>query len=1466
MGIRFSSICIRVVLSVFVFGIGCFPTIASDPKWTGSLNDAKGFVENKGQYDYFKDVYGIDGVKFVYDGGFEKFVFTEKGLTIVLSDRQQIEKTEEIRKKREERKKQGFKEGEWQQFEREGRKITITNEIVHAIWLNSSPDCKINPESKNSFYHNFMQKDEASAKTVSHVSSFRKLVYKNLYPGINAVYELHPQGGVKYSLELSAGANSDLIQLSYSHPLSLDNNGSLFIHTQFGNITEHAPLTYHKSNQKNVVSSNFRLTNNVIQFDLGAYDNHQDIVIDPWIQTPSFPTNWDCIWECDRDGAGNVYAIGGVMPLTLLKYDSNGALQWTFNTPYDTTTWLGTMATDITGNAYVANGTSPGIIKVSPAGVLVWNNPNPGGFFSNTEFWKIKFNCDHSKMLVGGTGGVLLPLPFIYEVNMNTGAILSQNQFSMPSGGAVIEEVRALTFAENGMFAFLTHAFYGYIHETISSCSPNSGTPPFVTLSGSTMGYKGENFRKNNTGLEAIKYHEGYIYYNRGNQLQKRLFNDGSVVATATIPGGVYNVSALAGNTVGNSGIDIDSCGNIYVGSVNGVHRFDQNLNLVGSFTTAFNVYDVHVNVNGDIIACGSTGTSSTAIRTGSVQVFSASACQAVILQSCCDATVCNVPFQCVDDAPFQLTALTPGGTFSGNGVTSTGLFDPSTAGVGVHVITYTIPCGSDSIIITVNSCTPLDVCIEPDGTLTVNGGTGPYIWEQFIPASSTPITNQAECVACGFTWLFGTCLNGIVAVTSCNTPAAWINFGNGTNVNAPTFFPARVTDNSGTVFQINSLADLLPCISCPSIFISIDSLFNTTCGINPGSAYLSATGGNAPYTFVWQPGNITGSAQTNLAFGQYNVTVTDASNCTSNITISISPSVGIQLVSMEVTPSNCNSNDGAVFVQVAGPTSNYTFDLYDSNGLIATLSGTSLSQNFTGLGSGIYTVDVTSAQNCTLNLQVNVPTLNGQVIDTLIVTNQGCLNDDGAIQVVISGGTADYNYQLSSTSGTANIVSSDTTITFSGLTVGTYLVTVLDSNNCAASAQAIVSQTPSPLIDSAMVVNAGCGLNNGTITVFISSGTGPFEYRLIQNGNLLNTVNSASTQQQFIALFAGDYLVQVTDVNGCVTTATYTIINPSAPVIDNVQTTQPICFGENTGNISLSVSGGTTPLTYAWNPPVSVGPAANNLAPGVYSIIITDANSCSVTTTISLNQPSPIIGDIFNSPSVCSQPNGTASVSANGGSGPLTIEWNTGAASSTIINLLPGTYSVLVSDSLGCSILLATTVGTTGFFTIDAGFDAEIELGESVTLVGSGPANANYLWTPSGSLDCADCLTATATPDETTWYVLTANQNGCVVSDSVLITVKEICGDVFLPTAFSPNNDGFNDVFRVRGNCIVELEFQVYSRWGELLYSTTDKNQGWDGTYKGQLLAGGVYTWVVNAVLKGSVVTKAGNVTLIRD
>lgn len=1443
----------KLFLSFSLLFIVTQPSFSGNEKshitWEGGLHRQKSFIENKGQFK----IRGMNvDVKYAFDGGSHNYYFAKDEIIIELSQKTLRARTETEKQQRKAAKDKGFSNlQDWQEFQKNdfGNRINEVRDLLITKWLNTNTNTNILADDKTSDYHNYTIKVNGQYQTLSHIPAYKKLIYKNLYQGIDVIYELHPEIGLKYSLEVHPGADLSSVALMYSKPFQLNVDGTIRTQTVLGEIIDHAPLTFYADNKNNVIPSKYKIDGNIISFELANYDKTKTIIIDPWTQTPNFATNWDCVWECEKDAAGNVYIIGGVMPLQLLKYNSTGTLQWTYNTPYDTTMWLGTFATDNAGNSYVTNGSSAMIQKVSTAGTLIWNNSSPGGLFTSTEFWNIAFNYDQTRLIIGGTGGTLPPLPYIYEMDMNTGNVITSVQVT---SGALMptQEVRSITACGNGKYFYLTHDTLGYIHQNLTSCGPGGATNvkfphPYA------LEYKCENYRYNNSGIMAVRYFNGFVYIHRGNQLHKRNFFNGALVGTVNIPGGSF-ITSLGRNQVGCSGIDIDNCGNIYVGSTNAVVKFDQNLNQLASYPTSFNVYDVHVNTNGEVIACGATGNSNSNSRTGYIVSIAANACATIPL-ICCDATVCPVAPVCLTTTPFNLNPIQSGGTFSGPGVSPTGNFDPSAAGVGTHTIVYTLPCGSDSIQITVYNCTPLSLCLENNGQLTVSGGTPPYTWYEWQNGSSTPITNQTECLACNssYTWVgfpLNQCLNGVVPVTNCVIPAGYVQFATGATVTPTSNFPIKVVSANGDSIVINNLTGIQPCSTqtCPTANLSVNINNHVSCfGGNNGSATASASGGTGPYTFTWQPGNLSGATQNSLSAGTYTVYVSHSGNCIDSATVTITqPSSALNASISSFNNTSCTANTGSATVSVSGGTSPYTYSWSPSGGNAATANN---------LGVGTYTVTVTDNNGCQDTAMVNIGTINGPVISNVQQTNVTCFGlSNGSASITVSAGTPPYTYNWSPSGGNA--------ATANGLSAGTYTVTVQDDAGCSATYTFNITQPNVLLASVNSITPADCGVSNGSASINVSGGTAPYTYSWSPIGGNASSANN---------LPAGTYIVTVTDDNGCQDTVNIIITTVGGPTINVVTLNNVTCNGGNDGSITVSASGTTPPYSYSWSPTGGNNATASNLNAGTYTVTVTDSLGCVSSQSFTIIQPNPIVPNANITPATCGNNDGAVILSASGGVGPYSFQLNPGNLNgNNISNLTAGIYNLTVTDSNNCTVSGTITIPVTGSLSVNISpLTAEIFQGDSVQLIANSQSTYTYSWTPPTGLSCTNCPNPVASPNQSTvYYVTVSDGSGCIGTDSIFIKVDIKCGEVFFPTIFSPNDDGVNDLQCVFGNCIKSIYWAVYSRWGEKIFETSDPKACWDGKFKGKLMNTGVYVYKLRAVLlNGDIVEQQGNFTITR-
>lgn len=1279
-------------------------------EWKINPFSQKYFVENKGQWENKK--VNDKNILIAYDGQNEDYFFTKNAIQIELI-KKKWEKEEEHEKDR--------------KYEEEEYMLTEKKEVIQGEWLNTNPDAEVIFLDKNSFYSSYTFKKDNQYININHIPAYNKILYKNIYPNIDIEYTLHPDKGFKYTIIVHPGGDVSQIQWKYSKKSKIKNN-TIYTHTKSGDIIDLSPYAFIEKN-KQALACEYVLQNNILSFKLlDKYPTNETIIIDPWTQTPNFPsTNWDCLWECERDGAGNVYIIGGTSPMQLIKYNSAGLLQWTYNTPYDTTSWLGTFAVDNAGNSYVTQGSTAQIQKVNTTGGLVWNNTSPVAM-NSAEFWNISFNCNQTKLVVAGTSLPFLstaPLPFIYNIDVNTGNVTASVQVTGP-GGLISpgpQEVRAITSCSNANYYYLTHDSIGFIHDNLISCNPNSPFP-FHTANGIQYGYKCENFRKNNTGLEALAYSNfnGFVYLNKGDQVQKRDFTTGAVVATANILGG--SLTGGAGNRqAGNSGIAIDNCGNVYVGSTNGVYKFDANLNPLGSYATIFNVYDVEINSGGEVIAAGSTGNSGSASRTGYVQTFAASACapQSLI---CCDPNICPPPQKCVSDPPFTFSVSTPGGTFSASCSScinsSTGSFSPAVSGSGTFVVTYSLSCGSQSTQVVVSPCSTLNVCSQPSGSLQVTGGTPSYTWAYQ--------TTSVNCSACTF---------GCNFPPGCSiTVTYWSNYATGTLAPAPPNYPLLVTDATGSTVQVNSAASVTPCTSCPTIVIT-PTIQNAVCNGGTGSATVSASGGTGPYTYTWMPGSLTGSVQSSLSPGTvYTITAKDNNSCTGTVTLSISQPPAIT-ATISTQSATCTAANGSATIAVSGGTAPYTYTWLPSGG------NASVATNIT---SGNYSITVKDANNCSITFTTTIGTNTSIISSSVTIQNASC-SSPGAVTVTPTGGTPNYSYTWIPTGGSASVAT--------GLSIGNYTVNISDANGCSTFTTLTIGGT-GIAIAGIQTQSVSCnGGNNGSATVTVTGGNTPYNYTWSP---------SVSTSSVATNLSAGNYTVFIQDNASCTASTVINITEASAFTIAT-SATSISCNGGNNGSATITVNGGTPAYNYTWQPTGGNSNSANNLTAGIYTINVSDANNCSASTTVNITQPSALTVNI-TSTNTCGG-NATATVNVSGGNAPYSYTWSpTGGNGQVASNLPSGNYTVFVSDVNFCLSSSTFTVSSTTItytITTDSADCFGSATGSATINVQNGVSPYSYTWQPTGgSSNIATNLPAG------NYTILVSDASGCNATATV--------------------------------------------------------------------------------------------------
>ena len=1456
-----------IIIVFTMLSIGVF----SQPKWTNSPNSERAFVENKGQYDG-RNWQSTNQIKYALsqqDGWFT--FFSNKGIT------HRIERLVRNPKK---------KKGEGDANNNLPSRIHLS-EFVNISFVGANNNVKIIAEEKTNHYYSYAVKDLKTndVNNINNVKGYKKITYKNIYNNIDIEYTLHPDGGIKYNVILHPGANPNEIKMKYEtfHTNHLDEKidiklnsqtGQLEINTASNKIIEHKPLTFYQ-NSKTVIQSEYAFSNNILTFNLGNYDNSQKVVIDPWVVTPNFNAG-DFTREVETDATGNVYVIGGEIPMELRKYGIAGNLIWTYITPWDTNggDWLGTLATDAAGVSYITQGTGAEIERVSTAGAMVWH-ANATGIFNITEYWTITFNCDNTKLIVGGTGGTGLNFQAkIYDMDLSNGSVLADVTVGT-QGGFTPVEVRSIAPTKNSKYVYLTHTEVGAINQNLTACS---SIPDFQVDNTHHLGYKCENYlsaSQNGGGLKAIIANDNFFYTHRGDRILQWDINTGALLNNVALPGGSSNNTF--GRVVHCSGLDVDATGNVYAGSMDRVVKFDPNLNILSQVNTTggFTVYDVSVNSNGEVLAVGALLNNSTSTgRGGRIESLNMTA-GSQYATVCCDPNFCPINTLCTTDAPVSLNPNTPGGVWSSTPTTPglntlTGVFDPSVSGAGNFVVTYTLGCGSFSYTISVNVCSSLSVCVEANGDLTVSNGTPVYTWDQWTPPSTITVTNQTQCTSCGGTWTFGSCYNPFpIPLNSCNAPGFWTTFTTGSTITPPPGIDTlRVTDSFGNFIIINGLANLPACnptacdatITAAGPFCENDAPV-TLSAVDPGGAW-SGTGITNTSTGIFDPG-VAGP-------GSHIITYSITGSCTDTDTETIVVNAQDD-ASFGYSPTTFCTTDPNPTPTITG-TSGGTFTI-DNSGVINATTG---EVNITGSGVGAFNITYTTNGTCPDTSTVTINITSGADA-TITAAGPFCENTASVtLSAVDPGGVW---------SGTGITNTSTGTFNPSTAGAGTHQIIYTISGSCGdADTISIVVDAQDDASFSYSPTTFCTTDPNPTPTITGTSG-GTFT---IDNSGV---INPSTGEVNITGSGAGVFNVTYTTNGACPDTSTVSInINNCTlpqPIANFSASQTNICEGNCINFIDLSTSSATGGIT-AWSWTFNGGtPSTSNqqnptnvcfAAAGTYtiSLTVTDANGSDDSTMTAYitvtNCTTPTAGFSISDNEICAgecidfTDMSTAATSwlwtFNGGSPSTSTDQNP----TNICFGTDGVYSIelIASNSFGSDTITDTvTVHPTPI--VNAGSNVTITLGNNTILNATG-SNGSYSWTPPTWLSCPTCPSTTSTPEETiTYTVIVVDSNGCSASDQVTVFI-EFENVIWVPNIFSPNGDGSNDILYVRGKGVADLNFFVYDRWGEKVFETTSLDIGWDGKFRGKDMNKAVFVYYLEATfIDGSKVTKKGDVTLIR-
>ena len=377
-----------------------------------------------------------------------------------------------------------------------------------------------------------------------------------------------------------------------------------------------------------------------------------------------------------------------------------------------------------------------------------------------------------------------------------------------------------------------------------------------------------------------------------------------------------------------------------------------------------------------------------------------------------------------------------------------------------------------------------------------------------------------------------------------------------------------------------------------------------------------------------------------------------------------------------------------------------------------------------------------------------------------LVITSLCSSSTTAQVSVTVTGGTGPYTYTLSN--GTV-IVSPLQTVTFGGLPVGNYTVTVTDSNGgTSTGSDTITIPVSNPILATTSITNVACfGQSNGSISVVATGGTSPLTI-LWSNGSTGFTQNN---------LAAGTYTAVITGALGCTLSISATVTQPESALLAATTQTNVTCFAGNNGSSIATATGGTAPYTILWSNE-STSFSLNNLAAGTYTAVITDANGCTANVSLTITQPAMALASTNTTTNVScfAGTTGSTTVTATGGTAPYTILWSNGGTTFTANNLAAGTYTAVITDANGCTSNVSVTITQPATALASTNTTANVSCfagttGSTTVTATGGTAPYTILWSNESTSFSLNNLAAGA------YTAVITDANGCTANVSVTIT-----------------------------------------------------------------------------------------------
>ncbi len=1455
-------------------------------KWNKKINFAA-FVENKGQIKVLKD----ENILFHLTGTGKEVFFTRDGFfiesdTLVASE------------------PPASYESEKDAIEETRENAELKKYFVKALFVNINPDVKLLPSEKVPWYFTY-------GLEPGQFNGYKTILYKDAYPNIDILFYVpaSDSSGFKYKIILHPGANLEQVKIRYSRDLRKIelHNGDLLLHLEDGSIIrDHAPSSCYLSDGT-PIEVHFKLSGNTVSFESSITTFAQNAVIDPWVDSG----NEHYAFEADYDYDGNVYIYddnGGTD--RVLKFSPGGSLLWVHNISALSTSYEGNLMVDRNmQKIYISEG-----FRSSGARTYRINfNGNSDGFMSNSngsfrEMWVLAFDCGSGRVMGfgGGTnsnlnGGLIDP---------NSGSVQLANFTGLGSTDQDIVDVVTDNFGN--LFCVYAYASGYCNHYLLKVNSSMNGHDWMIVHSLGAFG-------------ECSNHPPQFNCWSSGNQFNALAVNDDYLYLYTGAKIGVYDKTSGAELNVVSTGfsakqvggIAVDDCNNIYVGG-NGnvlVYHFDGST-ISGPIDNisvgSGEIYDVTYDKNYNLLYIAAHGYTAVISATHSVTCssntfsvdndFFCTGNGQVNVVSTVNTTMLNplINYTWLDQNNNVIQQS--GDTYE----LSDTLFNIGFGNIYRIKVQLNPPCGPilwDSIIIPaaiLDTIYPTMVnCYgENSGSasVVVQDGIGPYsyqwsngdndsIAESLVAGTyhvtinggcglsttdSITITQPPELITTITDFDTVLCFgdsNGTATVSAQGgvPPYTYLWDDGETNSNAVNLAAGThsitVTDTHGctSVSTVN--------IPTPSpLAIVLDDITNVSCyGLSNGSIHITPHGGTAPYTYQWSNG-VTLEDNDSIPANTYYVTVSDYHQCQAIDTFVVTQPDTLDSYFTDVEPVLCyGDNTGQAHLVVTGGTTPYSYVWDDGY----------TEMNNDSLYAGVHTVTVTDAHGCqnidTVEITQPLP-LSATIDSTVDVLCFG--GNDGYAQCVATGGVPPYTYMWD------NGATSESTHV---LDAGYHGVTVTDANGCTYSVNTNIGQPP--LLEVSMPSSYDvCHGQYQDVVCSATGGTPPYTY--YWNGEEGDSVLTIHPDYDY------DITAVVVDAHGCTDSATTHIFVSTPLDITLISNKDSVCPGDPVMFAASFYGGSGEPYTIILDgDTIDDLPYITHIRESHY-VVLDVTDKCGSEDKDSLFiyvYPIPHLQIFSDTLRGCL---------------PLTVNFNVVSDTSAC-----GTYIWNFGDNENLSTAAhpAHTYTRSGVFdvwvqctTVDgckAGDtvpemievfpkpDAEFVISPRVVnvlesevhFINQSTDNPLNLWSfgdGDSSLLESPVHKYPQIPAHYLSQLIIENEYGCKDTAVKDIYVEDVY-TFWAPTAFSPDGDGQNDFFFVRGYGISPDDFvlYIYDRWGEVISTITDFNPQthssgkWDGTVKNHKKgANGVYKWVCQFKdVFGNDHTEAGNVLLIR-